>query len=232
MNTKEVIDRFYELIKLYKCNSPSAFATKIGMNPSLFTRKLSGKAAITDNDFIRVYDALGINIEWLRSGIGEIRSKSKEEILLEDHTKKFKEYLGEKRERQARAIPYYDIDFTCSVIESYNDEANTSNSFISIPCAEKADFCCRTSGDSMIPYLKSGDIVALKQVKDWYLFLPLNEVYGIVTKNGLRTIKVLKKGNDEEHFTLHAYNNNYEDQEISKDTIISIFKVVASVRIF
>lgn len=59
----------------------------------------------------------------------------------------------------------------------------------------------------------------------------MNEVYGIVTRNGLRAIKVIKKGSDDNHLTLHSYNNEYEDQEIEKSVILCIYKVVASVRI-
>ena len=234
MNTEEIIGRLDQLIKLYKCSSPSAFATKIGMNPSLFTRKMKGVTPITKNDFVRVYDALGVNIEWLRDGVGDMRSPQKvEELALNDSARNFKKYLKEKREqKEGRKIPYYDIDFTCSVVEVYNDESNAPTQFMTIPGAEKADFCCRTSGDSMKPHLMSGDIVAMKKVEDWTMFLPLNEVYGIVTKNGLRAIKVLKRGSDEDHFTLHSYNEEYEDQEIHKGAILAVFKVVASARIF
>lgn len=234
MNTEEIIKRFNQLIKMYKCSSKSAFAAKIDMNPSLFTRKMNRAAPITKNDFIRVYDALGVNIEWLRDGVGEMRSKEKvEEIALNEHTQKFLKHSQERREKkEGREIPYYDIDFTCSVIESYNDATNVPEQFMTIPGTEKADFCCRTSGDSMKPYLMSGDIVAMRKIEDWTMFLPLNEVYGIVTKNGLRAIKVLKKGSDEQHFTLHSYNEEYEDQEIPKETILAVFKVVASARIF
>lgn len=234
MNTEEIIGRFSQLIKLFKCDSKSAFAIKIGMNPSLFTRKMKGKVPITDNDFVKVYDTLGVNIEWLRNGVGEMRSKNKaEEIAIDNSAKDFKNYLKEGRDgKNGKQIPYYDIDFTCSIMETYNDEVNVPTQYVVFPGTEKADFCCRTSGDSMTPYLMSGDIVALKKVEDWAMFLPLNEVYGIVTRNGLRAIKVLRRGSDDKHFTLHSYNAAYEDQEIPKEAILAVFKVVASARVF
>ncbi len=42
----------------------------------------------------------------------------------------------------------------------------------------------------------------MRKVEEWWSFLPMNEVYGIVTRNGLRAIKVIKKGSDENHLTL------------------------------
>lgn len=233
MNTEKIIGRFEQLIMLFKCDSKSAFAVKIGMNPSLFTRKTNGKVPITDNDFVRVYDKLGINIEWLRDGVGEMRAKNKvEKVAIDNSAKDCKNYIKDKRVgKYGKQIPYYDTDFTCSVIEAYNNGANVPTQYVALPGTEKADFCCRTFGDSMTPYLMSGDIVALEKVEDWTMFLPLNEVYGIVTRNGLRAIKVLKRGSDDKHFALHSYNAAYEDQEIPKEAILAVFKVVASARV-
>lgn len=103
---------------------------------------------------------------------------------------------------------------------------------MTIPGSQKADFCCRAYGNSMTPNILSGDIVAMKKINDWQSFIPLNEVYGIVTSNGMRAIKVLRRGSDDEHLTLHSFNEEYDDQEIEKSAIINIYKVVASARIF
>lgn len=99
-----------------------------------------------------------------------------------------------------------------------------------VPGYEKADFWCRTSGDSMKPFISNGDIIALKEVKDWQSFLPMNEVYAVMTTNDLRTVKVVRRGADDEHFTLHAYNEEYEDQEINKAAITKVFKVLGALK--
>ena len=39
-----------------------------------------------------------------------------------------------------------------------------------------------------------------------------------------------RKGRDEEHFTLHAYNKEYEEQEFNNATIIKIFKVLGALK--
>lgn len=112
----------------------------------------------------------------------------------------------------------------------YNDEPNIPSKIISVPGYEKADFWCRTSGDSMKPFISNGDIIALKEIDDWQSFLPMNEVYAIMTTNDLRTVKVVRKGSDDEHLTLHAYNEEYEDQEISKSAITKVFKVIGALK--
>ena len=82
----------------------------------------------------------------------------------------------------------------------------------------------------MKPFISNGDIIALKEIDDWQSFLPMNEVYAIMTTNDLRTVKVVRKGSDDEHLTLHAYNEEYEDQEISKSSITKVFKVIGALK--
>lgn len=82
----------------------------------------------------------------------------------------------------------------------------------------------------MKPLISNGDIIALKQILDWNEFLPMNEVYAIMTTNDLRTVKIIRKGSDNEHFTLHAINEEYEDQEIKKSAITKVFKVLGSLK--
>ena len=233
---EEILIRIRQLIVARGLTS-NAFAVKAEINPSNFSKKIKGLIKITKADIDKICSAFGINKDWLVDGKGEIYNEKGIELLKKIHTGHLTELTtGEMRkvmeEEHKKKIPYFDIDFTCSVIEQYNDNSYTPKNFVVIPGIEKADFCCRTSGDSMTPYIMSGDLIALKKVEDWNLFLPLNEVYGIVTKNGLRAIKVLKRGSDNEHFTLHSYNNEYEDQEIHKETILAVFKVIASARIF
>lgn len=232
MEENEVIKRFQKLMNVYKCSTMSAFAMRIGMNPSLFTRKMGGKTPITDNDFIKVYDSLGVNIEWMRNGTGEMVSKKKqEEIFVEENARVFKKILEKRREKkEGRKIPFYDVDFNLGFSEMYNDEPNVPSKYISVPGYEKADFWCRTSGDSMKPFINNGDIIALKEIPDWQSFLPMNEVYAIMTTNDLRTVKVVRRGSDDMHLTLHAYNDEYEDQEISKATITKVYKLLGALR--
>ena len=194
----------------------NAFALKVGMNSSNLSRKLNGKVPITSRDYRLICDTTGVNRDWLESGTGE-------------------KYIGEpikgKEPMQSMlGVPFYDIDFALGYDEMYNDTPNVPTKFISIPGYEKADFWCRASGDSMKPVISNGDIIALKAILDWQSFLPMNEVYAIMTTNDLRTVKVVRKGSDAEHFTLHAYNEEFEDQEIAKSSITKVFKVLGALK--
>lgn len=194
----------------------NAFALKVGMNSSNLSRKLNGKVPITSRDYRLICDSIGVNKDWLETGTGD-------------------KYIGEplngKETMQPMlGVPFYDVEFALGYDEMYNDTPNVPTKLISIPGYEKADFWCRASGDSMKPLISNGDIIALKVIPDWTEFLPMNEIYAIMTKNDLRTVKVIRRGSDNEHFTLHAINDEYEDQEINKAAITKVFKVLGALK--
>lgn len=194
----------------------NAFALKVGMNSSNLSRKLNGKVPITSRDYRLICDSIGVNKDWLETGTGD-------------------KYIGEPLNgkeimQPMLGVPFYDVEFALGYDEMYNDTTNVPTKFISIPGYEKADFWCRASGDSMKPLISNGDIIALKVIPDWTEFLPMNEIYAIMTKNDLRTVKVIRRGSDNEHFTLHAINDEYEDQEINKAAITKVFKVLGALK--
>lgn len=222
-----VIERVAELIKELGL-TPNAFAKEVGLGSSNLSRKLKGSTPFTVKDFVKICDSIGVNREWLETGEGEKRTYSlgfDKDSLNRSIDKAFTQCAhGDD------AKPFYDVDFVLGFSEMYNDSPNVPTKYISVPGYEKTDFWCRTSGNSMKPLISNGDIIALKQILDWNEFLPMNEVYAIMTTNDLRTVKIIRKGSDNEHFTLHAINEEYEDQEIKKSAITKVFKVLGSLK--
>ena len=197
----------------------NSFALSVGIATSNFTRKMKGTQAFTKRDFMLISKATGISREWLEFGDGDMMAK---------HDITFPQMKEDRSKVEGK--PFYEVDFSLGFNGMYNDEPNIPSKIISVPGYEKADFWCRTSGDSMKPFISNGDIIALKEIDDWQSFLPMNEVYAIMTTNDLRTVKVVRKGSDDEHLTLHAYNEEYEDQEISKSAITKVFKVIGALK--
>lgn len=224
----EVIKRVNELIRELGL-TPNAFAKEVGLGSSNLSRKLKGTTPFTNKDFAKISGALDISREWLEHGIGD-RKKPYHDFVDHDLVKNLVDKAVCAAAHGKEAKPFYDVDFTLGFTEMYNDEPNVPSKYISVPGYEKADFWCRTSGDSMKPFISNGDIIALKEVQDWQSFLPMNEVYAVMTTNDLRTVKVVRKGSDDEHFTLHAYNEEYEDQEIHKAAITKVFKVLGALK--
>ena len=125
--------------------------------------------------------------------------------------------------------PFYDVPFELGYKMPYNENYNNPDGFIYFDQYNTCDFWCRAMGQSMTPTIASGDIVALKEIKD-FRYLVNNEVYAIVLKNELRTIKRVKdKG---EAFLLIPDNRDYEEQLIPKDEILAVYKVMGAMKMF
>ncbi len=208
---EEIIERLQEYIK-QKGETKNSFAISVGLNPSNFNRKMNGSIPFTSKDFAKISKATGLSAEWIETGEG---------VMIRDNALPEKAGMG---------TPFYDIDFALGYSEYYSDEPEVPARCIYVPGYEGADFWCRTSGDSMKPLISNGDIIALKEIKDWQVFLPTNEAYAIMTANDLRTVKIVREGRDDEHFTLHAYNEEYADQEIPKAAITKVFKVLGALK--
>lgn len=221
-----VIERVNILIKDLGL-TPNAFAKKVGLGSSNLSRKLKGSTPFTAKDYLKISEALEISRNWLETGEG-----SRYDDVPRMYDRSLVNMAIDKSVGQAihgkDAKPFYDVDFALGFSEMYNDTPNTPTKYISVPGYEKTDFWCRASGESMKPLISNGDIIALKVIPDWTEFLPMNEIYAIMTKNDLRTVKVIRRGSDNEHFTLHAINEEYEDQEIKKEAIAKVFKVLGS----
>lgn len=201
----------------------SEFATKLTIDHSNLTKKFNGKQPVTKKDVEKFCNILNVSYDWLVNGNGEKYLTEKESAVLEalqnKPTSNNKQY----------GVPYYDVDFCLGLREMYQDTPEVPVQLIDIPGYSKADFWCKTTGDSMCPIINSGDIIAMKEVKDWQSFLLMNETYGIVTSNEQRMVKVIRPGSDTDHFVLHSYNSEYPDQEIHKNMVLRIYKVIGAI---
>lgn len=83
----------------------------------------------------------------------------------------------------------------------------------------------------MEPEINHGDIIALRRIED-FSFLPLGEIYAIVTRNDMRTVKRLGSSPNPDCYTLIPTNKSpeYDTQEIAKDMIIAIFEVLGCMK--
>ena len=211
---EEIIERLQMYLR-QTGETKNSLALSAGLNPSNFNRKMNGGLTFTQKDFVKISKATGMSAAWIETGEGDMMAKPTE---------------SKTTTHNADGRPFYDIDFALGFSEYYNDLPEVPAKNISVPGYECADFWCRTSGDSMTPILSNGDIIALKEVKDWQVFLPTNEAYAVMTTNNMRTVKIVRQGHDDEHFILHAYNTEYADQEIPKASITKIFKVLGALK--
>lgn len=224
----KAIDRVLKIIKESKLNN-SSFERAVGLSNGYLAKQKNRNADLGEGILLKILEYCpNINPSWLLTGRGVMKIEknnlaTEEEIDYEIFKKK--------------GVPYFDIDFTASFLDVENNQQSKPDQYVSHPFFSGCDFIVRASGQSMAKVIKHGDMIGLIQIETWREFIPMGEIYAIVTDNGFRMIKIITMGADKEHFTLiskptDSKKDEFPDQEISKKNILSIFKVQASSHLF
>lgn len=158
-----------------------------------------------------------LNMDWLLTGEGE--------MLVDDKPQPMPEIS------YTEGVPYYDVDFLLGFDEIENPGTVKPEYLIKMPGYEKATLWCNASGHSMEPEISHGDIIAMRRIEDTS-FLPFGEIYGIITTNGLRTIKRLGRGSHDGCYRLIPTNKEYDEQEIPISSIAIVYRVMGAMKSF
>lgn len=130
-------------------------------------------------------------------------------------------------------VPFYEVDFAGGFISPEMFSEVKPSFVISSPSFSGADFACVLTGNSMSRRIKNGSVIGLKKINEWWEYFPTNEIYAIVTKNGLRTVKIVKRSSKSGYIDLipdplPEYNNPpYETETIRMEYVIGFYQVVA-----
>ena len=200
----------------------AAFAKALGVAPTSISNYLSkSRASKPTSDIlgqiVNIVD--DVNALWLLTGNGtpffniEPENDDKPQISF------------------TKGVPYYNVDFIGGFDIVLNDQTILPEYLIDFKKYNDATCWCNVTGHSMEPEITHGDIIALKKIED-KSFLPLGEVYAIVTTNGMRTIKRLGPSNDPKCYTLVPANKSpeYGIQELPKDMIEHIYQVLGCMK--
>ena len=178
----------------------SAVAARLNYNPSNLSGVLNGKRPVPASLIEAICKTYIVDKEWLLTG--EEKQTQQPEV--------------------PSGVPYYNVDFTLGFDIMENDQTTIPDSYIDFPQYNRCTCWVNAHGDSMAPTISSGDMVALKQLED-FRYLISGEIYAIVTKNGLRTIKrVNDKG---KNIQLIPDNKDYQEQFIPKEELLHVFVV-------
>lgn len=156
-----------------------------------------------------------LNMDWVLTGEGE--------MLNPDTPEPAKSFTD--------GVPYYDVDFLLGFDELEHPGAPNPECLIRMPGYDKATMWCNASGHSMEPEISNGDIIALKRIED-VSFLPYGDVYGIITTNGMRTIKRLGRSSRDGYYRLIPTNKEYDEQEIPLTQIAVVYRVMGAMKAF
>jgi hypothetical protein len=205
-----------EWIKKHRSLLQKDIAEKMGMSEVSFSRSVS-EIGFKDKDkfIINFNEACEnvFNINYLINGIKPV----------------FTSELPRPIVSMSKGKPYYNVDFALGFEILTNDQTSNPDYLIDFPPYNDCDCYCNAHGNSMYPTIASGDIVSLKIISD-FSYLINGEIYGIVTTNGLRTIKRVRDNGDT--FTLIADNPSVAEQTIPKSVVSHVFLVKGLIKQF
>ncbi|MGV0921856.1 S24 family peptidase [Empedobacter falsenii] len=130
-------------------------------------------------------------------------------------------------------IPYYNVDFSGGWKSEDLFSTHQPSFFITNPEFTRAEFACNLIGNSISRRIPHNAIIGLKEIKEWKVYFPTNEIYAVVMKNELRTVKIVKRSANKDFLILipdplDIYNQTgYEPEEVPIDFIEKFFQVVA-----
>ena len=198
----------------YKGLSVQSFELQCGLSNGAVSKMGNNTRRSTIDKISKSYPELNTN--WLLTGEGGMLLDSIDSVPQKSFT---------------NGVPYYNVDFIGGFDIVLNDQTAKPEYLIDFKKYNEATCWCNVTGHSMEPEITHGDIIALKKIED-KSFLPLGEVYAIVTTNGMRTIKRLGPSSDPKCYTLVPTNKSpeYGIQELPKDMIEHIFQVLGCMK--
>lgn len=123
-------------------------------------------------------------------------------------------------------VPFYDVDFIAGDLETFDNQSVTPEYYMDIP-EFKGCVAFRAYSNSMEEKIVSGSILFGTKIDNWLEHLEYGQIYGIIANDGRRYLKYIRKfiENPSKYFTLKSENKDYDDFEIPKKEIRSIWLI-------
>ena len=213
----------------------AAFERSVGMSNASFGKSLKKKGAIGSDkieNILSVYSDL--SSEWLLTGKGSML-KNDAPVGDKKEEKAYTSLVNTKTQQVLHDIssfPLYSIDASAGLNKLFVGDSELLGQ-ISIPNAPRCDGAVYVIGDSMYPLLKSGDIIAYRQVHNLQSII-YGEIYLLQLKNDgdlsivVKYVKRSEKGDD--YIKLVSYNKEHDPKDIPLSWIRAIARVTLTIR--
>lgn len=219
-----VLDRIKEYIDS-KGISISAFEKSIGMSNASFGKSLKNKGAIGSDKLENILNIYSdINPDWLLTGRGEMLKDTQLQVLHQPKTTEMK--------LEEQDVLLYDISAAANLRTLLANKNQNILGVISIPDMPKCDGAVCVTGDSMYPLLKSGDIIAYKEIHDFSNVI-YGEMYLVsfeIEGDEFLVVKYVNRSELEGHIKLVSYNQHHDPKDIPISCICAMALVKLSIR--
>ncbi|MCM1076704.1 MAG: XRE family transcriptional regulator [Bacteroides sp.] len=218
LDTDAIIGRVRYMMELRKL-SQRQLAIMLRIDTSNLSKVLNGKLPFSEGLINRMVADLGVSKSWLRDGVG----------LPFDKTPIAREVAPERKlltSECPQGIPVYDLDVTagCRSLEELFGEIRPVGT-ISIPGIPQDSHIVKVRGDSMTPRIINGGYVAIRPINDLRNIF-WGQIY-VVELDEFRMVKYLRRHPDPKMVVLHSDNPAYDDMDVLRSDIRSLYVVEA-----
>lgn len=174
-----------------------------------------------------------LSAEWLLSGEGAMlkdEAEAKGAVIPLANSKSSEKMLP------MSVFNLYDIDISAGLTRLFAEDGDRRKAYlgqISIPNMPKCDGAVKVIGDSMYPLLKSGDIIAYREIHNieaiqWGEIYILQLEYDSDISVVVKYVKKSELGSD--HVLLVSYNKEHDPKDIEIKNITAIARVILCIR--
>lgn len=221
--------KVYELIQSETGGNVKAFAKSINVSQQSLNRifcidKRNGKFPSISNEIRQgIIDTYGKDEIWFIAEIDSNGYDAHNTVENDDSP------VGVTTQKHGKRIIRYwqDVDATGGDVTLFDDTITNRHIDLSIPEFSDCTDAVNIFGDSMAPLYKSGQIIILKEWTE--NFIDFGNVYFIITRNGNRMVKYLKKGSDAAHVLCVSENPEFDPFEIRLEDVLKLYIVKGSI---
>lgn len=211
-------------LRIKKNISIRDLSKEIGIDPSQFSKIEKDKLKLTIPRVVELSSFFNVSTDYLLTG-KSYNTEEKPNIYS----------LKTDNNIPDQSIPLYNLEATAGVVSLFNDSNDVEPiDYLSIPNLPKCDGALFVTGDSMYPLLKSGDIVAYKQINDFENEIFWGEMYLVsveVAGDTYTMVKYVQKSEEgKEYIKLVSQNNHHQPKDIHLSKLRAMALVKASVR--
>ena len=227
-------ERIAEIVTRLGNGKNTAIASMIGISEGNIRGYIKG--VMPKQDVLeKIVRYLDVNPDWLLTGRGSMLRGDPEESATADviplaHPKTLDKI------HPISEFNLYDIDISAGLTRLFGEDGDRNKAFlgrISIPNMPKCDGAVKVIGDSMYPLLKSGDIIAYREIHNmeaiqWGEIYILQLEYDSDISVVVKYVKKSERGSD--HILLVSYNKEHDPKDIDIRNITAIARVILCIR--
>lgn len=238
MSTIKRLIAFHEYLKGMGYGGRNALEKALGKSFGYLSKALDRDSAIGSDVLLSLHEAFpDLNLEWLITGKGDmLKQPSTQEasgdIIPLSHPK------TPDKIYPMSEFNLYDIDVSAGLSRLFSEDGDRNKAYlgkISIPNMPKCDGAVKVICDSMYPLLKSGDIIAYKEVHS-IESVQYGEIYILQIEDDsdvsvvVKYVKKSSEGND--YLNLVSYNKEHDPKDVRKESITALARVILCIRQF